>query len=105
MVRKGCARTESRSGCTDLAVSRGRLARRRRAGHCCRRPRRRRMRIVEPAEAVAGIRSGQQVFLHGGAATPSVLLDALVARADELADVKMLHLHCEGPGPHLLQAM
>src|SRR4051812_16040694 len=63
------------------------------------------MRIVEPAEAVAGIRSGQQVFLHGGAATPSVLLDALVARAHELSDVKMLHLHCEGPGPHLVPAM
>ena len=63
------------------------------------------MRVVDAAEAVAGIRSGQQVFLHGGAATPSVLLDALVARADELSDVKMLHLHCEGPGPHLAPAM
>ena len=42
------------------------------------------MRIVPAAEAVAGIRSGQQIFLHGGAATPSVLLDALVARAPEL---------------------
>ncbi|MFL5431598.1 MAG: acetyl-CoA hydrolase/transferase family protein [Myxococcales bacterium] len=63
------------------------------------------MRVVDAAEAVAGIRSGQQVFLHGGAATPSVLLDALVARAHELSDVKMLHLHCEGPGPHLAQAM
>ncbi|MFL5425275.1 MAG: 4-hydroxybutyrate CoA-transferase, partial [Myxococcales bacterium] len=63
------------------------------------------MRVVDAAEAVAGIRSGQQVFLHGGAATPSVLLDALVARAHELSDVKMLHLHCEGPGPHLAPAM
>jgi len=63
------------------------------------------MRIVDATEAVAGIQSGQQVFLHGGAATPSVLLDALVSRASELTDVKMLHLHCEGPGPHLAPAM
>jgi 4-hydroxybutyrate CoA-transferase len=63
------------------------------------------MRIVSAAEAVAGIRSGQQIFLHGSAATPSVLLDALVARAPELEDVRIVHLHCEGPGPHLAPAM
>ena len=39
------------------------------------------MRIVSAAEAVAGIRSGEQIYLQGAAATPSVLLDALVARA------------------------
>src|SRR6478672_8717769 len=63
------------------------------------------MRIVSASEAVQGIRSGQQLFLHGGAATPSVLLDALVARAKDLEDVKVVHLHCEGPGPHLAPAM
>ena len=63
------------------------------------------MRIVTAAEAVAGIASGQQVFLHGGAATPSVLLDALVARAPELSGVSMVHFHTEGPGPHLAPEM
>lgn len=63
------------------------------------------MRIVFPAEAVAGIRSGQQVYVHCAAATPSVLLDALVARAPELRDVGMIHLHTEGPGPHLAPDM
>jgi acyl-CoA hydrolase len=63
------------------------------------------MQIVNAAEAVAGIRSGQQVFVHGGAATPSVLLDALVARADELENVSMVHFHTEGPGPHLAPEM
>ena len=63
------------------------------------------MRIVDAATAVSGIRSGQQIFLHGGSATPSVLLDALVARAKELADVRIIHLHCEGPGPHLAPEM
>jgi acyl-CoA hydrolase len=59
------------------------------------------VRIVSPAEAVAAIRSGDSVYLQGAAATPSVLLDALVARAPELRDVIVVHLHTEGPGPHL----
>ncbi len=63
------------------------------------------MRIVTPAEAVAGISSGDQVYVHCAAAAPSVLLDALVARADELRDVGMVHLHIEGPGPHLAPDM
>ncbi len=63
------------------------------------------MRIVPAAEAVAGIDSGQQVYVQCAAATPSVLLDALVARAPELRDVGMIHLHTEGPGPHLAPEM
>jgi 4-hydroxybutyrate CoA-transferase len=63
------------------------------------------MRIVTPEEAVAGIRSGDSVYVHCAAATPSFLLDALVARAPELDDVKMIHLHTEGPGPHLAPEM
>jgi acyl-CoA hydrolase len=59
------------------------------------------VRIVSADEAVAGIRSGDQVFVHGGAATPSVLLEALVRRADALRDVGVVHLHTEGPAPHL----
>jgi acyl-CoA hydrolase len=63
------------------------------------------MRIVTAAEAVAGVRSGDQLYLQCAAATPSVLLDALVARADELERVSVVHLHCEGPGPHLAPGM
>lgn len=63
------------------------------------------MRVVSAAEAVAGIRSGQQIYVHSAAATPSVLLDALVARALELHDVKVVHFHIEGPGPHLQPEM
>jgi 4-hydroxybutyrate CoA-transferase len=63
------------------------------------------MRIVTAAEAVAGIRSGDQLYLQCAASTPSVLLDALVARAPELSDVTVIHLHCEGPGPHLAPEM
>jgi acyl-CoA hydrolase len=63
------------------------------------------MQIVTPDEAVAGIRSGDQVYVHCAAAAPSILLDALVARAPELEAVGVVHLHIEGPGPHLAPAM
>jgi 4-hydroxybutyrate CoA-transferase len=63
------------------------------------------MKLVSAAEAVAGIRSGDQIYVHCAAATPSVLLDALVERAPDLLDVKVVHLHIEGPGPHLAPEM
>ena len=63
------------------------------------------MRVVSAEEAVAGIESGQQIYLQCAAATPSVLLDALVARASELSNVRVVHMHCEGPGPHLRPEM
>src|SRR6187431_2064681 len=63
------------------------------------------MRIVTAAEAVTGIQSGEQLYLQCAAATPEVLLAALVARAPELRDVSMVHLHTEGPGPHLAPEM
>ena len=63
------------------------------------------MKIVSPAEAVADIRSGDRVYVQCAAAAPSVLLDALVARAPELRDVDVVHLHIEGPGPHLAPEM
>ncbi len=63
------------------------------------------MRIVNAAEAVAGIESRETVYIHAAAAVPSVLLDALVARAPDLRQVSLVHLHIEGPGPHLAPEM
>ena len=63
------------------------------------------MRNVSVEEAVAGIGSGDQVFVHGGAATPAPLLTALTLRAGELRDVKVVHFHTEGPAPHLAPEM
>jgi 4-hydroxybutyrate CoA-transferase len=63
------------------------------------------MKIVTAAEAVSGIRSLEQVYIHCAAAAPSVLLDALVDRANDLEDVGVVHLHIEGPGPHLAPEM
>ena len=63
------------------------------------------MRVVSAAEAAGVVRSGDRVYIHCAAATPSVLLDALVDRAEELRDVTVVHLHTEGPGPHLAPEM
>lgn len=48
------------------------------------------------SEAVSCIRSGQRVFIHGGAATPTVLVQALVDASERLQDVEIMHLHTEG---------
>src|SRR5690606_37033173 len=56
-------------------------------------------------DAVAHIASGERVYVHGGAATPHVLIDALTARAPELRDVEIVHLHTEGPAPYVAPGM
>ncbi len=63
------------------------------------------MRIVQAPEAVATIRSGQSLYVHGASATPETLLAALTARSEELSDVRIIHLHIEGPAPHLAPEM
>jgi acyl-CoA hydrolase len=40
------------------------------------------------------------IFLHGAAATPAPLVEALAARTD-LEAVRVVHLHLEGPAPHV----
>jgi acyl-CoA hydrolase len=47
------------------------------------------MTYQTPAEAVKHIQSGDRVFVHGSAATPHCLLQALAKRADELSNVEM----------------
>lgn len=51
---------------------------------------------LKAADVVRLIQSEQRVFVHGGSATPNVLLDALVEQADRLSDVELIHLHTEG---------
>ncbi|AMY07538.1 Succinyl-CoA:coenzyme A transferase [Luteitalea pratensis] len=55
-------------------------------------------RAVSPDEAVTAIRSGMRVFVHGAAATPTTLLEALARRTD-LEGVTVYHLHTAGPAP------
>ncbi len=55
-------------------------------------------RAVAAADAVASVRSGHRLFVHGACATPAPLLNALCARTD-LEDVRLYHLHTAGPAP------
>ncbi|MEQ1646494.1 MAG: 4-hydroxybutyrate CoA-transferase, partial [Pyrinomonadaceae bacterium] len=52
------------------------------------------------AEAVKIINSGDRVFIHGVAAAPQTLIQAMADRAGELKDVEIVHLHTEGPAPY-----
>ncbi len=54
---------------------------------------------VDAATALQLVRSGHRVFVHGGAATPKVLIHALAARAPDLRGVELMHLHTEGAAP------
>jgi acyl-CoA hydrolase len=47
-------------------------------------------------EAVKNIKSFDRVFIHGAAMTPQVLVRAMVARAEELHEVEIVHIHTEG---------
>lgn len=53
-------------------------------------------RAVSPQDVVAHLRSHHKVFIHGAAATPTTLLDAMVERGD-LEGVQLFHLHLGGP--------
>jgi acyl-CoA hydrolase len=55
-------------------------------------------RAVTADDALRAVSSGDRVFLHGAAATPQALVDALVRRTD-LSDVELYHLHTAGEAP------
>lgn len=47
-------------------------------------------------DAVGLVKSGQRVFFQGAAMTPTVIIDALCDRYQELEDVEILQMHTEG---------
>ena len=55
-------------------------------------------RAVSAADVVAHIKSGDRIFIHGAAATPTPLIEAIAARRD-LENVRLYHLHTNGPAP------
>ncbi|MFP5519131.1 MAG: acetyl-CoA hydrolase/transferase family protein [Bdellovibrionia bacterium] len=54
------------------------------------------MKYPEAYKALDSVQSGNSVFIHGGAATPSILIEALVAHAPRLENVEIMHLHTHG---------
>ena len=55
-------------------------------------------RAVSADDALSCVKSGMRVFVHGAAATPTPLLEALVRNKD-LSGVTLYHLHTAGPAP------
>ena len=55
---------------------------------------------VAADEAVQALKSGMNIFVHGAAATPTPLLEAMCRRSD-LTGITLFHLHTEGPAPFL----
>ena len=53
-------------------------------------------RAVSAREVVSHLENRHKVFVHGAAATPTTLLDAMVERTD-LEGVELYHLHLSGP--------
>ena len=56
-------------------------------------------RAVSAADVVARVPSGARVFIHGAAATPVPLVDALAARTD-VEGLRVYHLHTQGTAAH-----
>ena len=52
------------------------------------------------AKAVECIKSSDRVFIHSVAAAPQTLIKAMTARAAELRNVEVVHLHTEGEAPY-----
>lgn len=54
------------------------------------------IKYVSAEEAVLEIKSNNKVFIHSAAATPEILVKAMVERASELRNVDIYHIHTEG---------
>lgn len=53
-------------------------------------------KVISISEAAAQILSGDQVFIHGGDATPKFFLEHLTSRHKDLKGVTLYHLHTHG---------
>lgn len=62
-------------------------------------------KLTSAEEAVKLVRSGDSVYVHPGCAAPQRLLDALVARADHLTGVRIVHLMSQGRADYVLPEM
>lgn len=58
------------------------------------------LKFISAEEATTHIYSGQRVFIHGAAMTPTPLITAMCARAEELRDVEIVHIHTDGTAPY-----
>jgi acyl-CoA hydrolase len=55
-----------------------------------------RARMMSAAEALSAVHSGDRIWIQSGCATPSLLIDAMLARSGELRDVEIVHMKTLG---------
>jgi acyl-CoA hydrolase len=58
-------------------------------------------KLTSADQAVQAIKSGDSIYIHSNAAAPQLLINAMVARADELRDVKIHHILTLGKAPYV----
>lgn len=59
------------------------------------------MKVVSAEEAVKFINTGDHVFIQSVAAAPQTLIKAMTARANELRNIEIYHLHTEGEAEYI----
>jgi acyl-CoA hydrolase len=57
-------------------------------------------KTVTAEEALKVVKSNDKIYIHAAAAVPTVLINALTARHEELRNVEICQLHTEGDAPY-----
>lgn len=57
-------------------------------------------KAISAVDAVKVIKNNDRVYLHGAAAAPQALIQAMTNRHEELRNVEVCHLHVEGNAPY-----
>ncbi|RMF55113.1 MAG: 4-hydroxybutyrate CoA-transferase, partial [Calditrichaeota bacterium] len=60
-----------------------------------------RSKVTDAKTAVSRIKSGERIYLGGGAGIPQVLVNTLVERASELENVEIVHMLHFGEAPYV----
>ncbi len=58
--------------------------------------------FISADKAVSEVKSGQRIFIHSVYAAPSLLIEALARRSDNLKDIEIVHIHTEGTVPYAM---
>jgi acyl-CoA hydrolase len=64
--------------------------------------------VCTAEEAVSCVKANDRVFLHGAAATPRVLIQALAERGKKdrsLRDIEIVSIHTEGPAEYAVEEL
>lgn len=58
------------------------------------------MKVVQAKQALACLKTGDNVYVHSVAAAPQMLIKAMTERGRELDGINVYHLHTEGEAPY-----